>query len=136
MDWNRWALSRSYGALQMAEVAPLDGAVLDIRLRDGFTFAAYRALVPFVFLTGVMPEGLPIEFRAALAVAKLFEPESLVIAVRTILEVGPRFGFGPYSSTYGPATHVPCRTTQSTSSRQALSASGQQCDRGRLTGSR
>ena len=76
-------------ALRMARVLDLDGAVMDIRVRDENVFPVCRLLraqgVPFVFLTGTRHGAIPIEFREVPVVAKPFEAAALLDAVQAML---------------------------------------------------
>lgn len=79
-------VSRVQSALRLVEAAPLDGALLDVNLAGEFCFPVAAALrhrgVPFIFLTGYDDPGLiPMEFRAALRLAKPFDRTKLTTAI-------------------------------------------------------
>ena len=76
-------------ALRMVDSLDLDGAVMDIRVRDENTFPVCRLLraqgVPFVFLTGTRRGAIPNEFREVPIVAKPFEAATLLDAVQAMV---------------------------------------------------
>ena len=90
-------------ALRLARVLDLDGAVMDIRVRDENTFPVCRLLtaqgVPFVFLTGTRRGAIPNEFREVPIVAKPFEAAALLDAVQAMLPATAPLG----------AFNMPCK---------------------------
>ncbi len=74
---------------ELLDSAPIDAAVLDIRLRDGLCFGVARRLVdegiPFLFLTGSLGDVIPQEFQAIPVLYKPAEPAALLLLLRTIL---------------------------------------------------
>lgn len=74
------------GGLQIARNGLVDGALLDIRLRDDLSFPIATALaergIPYLFLTGYDDERLiPPEFRSAISLSKPVDPDRLSAAI-------------------------------------------------------
>jgi DNA-binding response OmpR family regulator len=79
-------------ACYLARERALDGAVLDIKLRDALCFPAASILlargIPFVFISGYSDTGLiPLECRGAPLVYKPFEADELKEAISALLAV-------------------------------------------------
>lgn len=79
------SFTRVHEAVQFAERADIDFAVLDINLRDVKSFPVAEILrrrgIPFVFATGYGTEGLSAEFRNELTLQKPYEPRELERAI-------------------------------------------------------
>jgi len=79
-------------ACYLARERALDGAVLDIKLRDAFCFPAASILlargIPFVFISGYSDTGLiPLECRGAPLLYKPFAADELKEAISALLAV-------------------------------------------------
>jgi CheY-like chemotaxis protein len=76
-------------ALQMIEDSAFEGALLDANLHGrpvgAIAAALTRRKIPFVFVTGYGPDGLPHAFRHVKALAKPFSPQQLLEAVMGLM---------------------------------------------------
>ena len=75
----------------LARESALDGAILDVKLREGMSFPIAAILearrIPFVFVTGYHERSqIPAEFRSAPLVCKPFEDDELGAALGLILD--------------------------------------------------
>ena len=81
-------------ALIEQEGAALDGALLDVTLRDGESYALADALalrgIPYAFVTGHGVGGLKPAYRGALTLTKPFLPEDLQKVVTHICALKSR----------------------------------------------
>lgn len=72
-------------AVEAVRVEALDGAVLDVELDGGQTFAAAHGLarrdVPFIFVTGYRREWLPLTLTHVPLLGKPFDQHELIEAV-------------------------------------------------------
>jgi len=73
-------------ALELVEHSGhLDGAVLDIKLRDGMVFPVAEALwargVPFVFTTGYNEQAIPDRYKDVVRYEKPFDPAQVARAL-------------------------------------------------------
>lgn len=79
-------------AQTLAEREPLDGAVLDINMGDGATFAIADILkarnVPFCFATGYGPAGLPSEYSDVPVLQKPYTELALTEMLQRLLSSG------------------------------------------------
>ena len=85
-------VGRLQEACYLARERALDGALLDIKLRDALCFPAASILlargIPFVFISGYSDKGLiPLECRGAPLVYKPFEADELKEAINFFLAV-------------------------------------------------
>lgn len=82
--------------LAVARYAHLDGAVLNIRLSDGFSFPIAEALrergVPFFFVSGYNPGSIPKSLHDVPAFAKPVDAETFIDAVRRLILSPPSGG--------------------------------------------
>ncbi len=83
-------VARLTKAIELAQGAALDGAILDVNLAGSLVFPAAAALrargVPFFFLTGYEDSTLfPAEFRSVPRLAKPFEDAALERLVAQVL---------------------------------------------------
>jgi CheY-like chemotaxis protein len=73
-----------------AEAATLDGALLDVTLREGDSYEVADALtlrgVPYAFVTGHGVDGLAPAYRRSLVLSKPFMPEDLQKMIARLLE--------------------------------------------------
>lgn len=76
-------------ALELAETAELDAAVLDVNIHAGRSYVVAEALVargvPFVYATAYAAGGLEARAPKAPVLAKPYEPEALERALRKVL---------------------------------------------------
>lgn len=72
-------------ALRLIEAEPLDGAVLDVKLRGDLAFPVADSLieknVPFIFMTGYGSDFIPERYAAILRCEKPSEPDDLIKAL-------------------------------------------------------
>jgi DNA-binding response OmpR family regulator len=77
-------------ALRAAAYAPLDGAILDIRVRDGPSYPVAANLrqrnIPFVFATGMAMKGIDAGFQNEVIVSKPFEFDVLDRHLKAIVK--------------------------------------------------
>ena len=68
-------------ALELARASALDGALLDVTIKGGFSFPVATELrqrdVPIVFSTGYAPESLPAAFQGLPCLRKPFSAKQL-----------------------------------------------------------
>jgi DNA-binding response OmpR family regulator len=77
-------------ASELARERALDGALLDIRLCEEFSFPVCKILslrrIPFIFLTGSSDLSvIPLEFRAAPLLVKPFDPDEMRSALAEMI---------------------------------------------------
>ena len=79
-------------AFDLIKATPPDAAFLDVALRNEVSYPVADVLrvrgIPFMFLTGYIPEGLDIRFRDELIVSKPFDFEIIKEALSNSLESG------------------------------------------------
>ena len=72
-------------ALELIGAEPLDGAVLDIKLRGDFIYPVADALterdVPFIFATGYSSGAIPERYAAIVRCVKPVEPDAFIQAL-------------------------------------------------------
>jgi len=75
-------------ACRIARDGRLDGALLDVKIKEGVCFPVAEILsergVPFIFVTTYGEARIPIEFRCAPRLAKPFEPDDLKAAIASL----------------------------------------------------
>jgi DNA-binding NarL/FixJ family response regulator len=78
------------GAVRLISQEPPDGALLDVRLREGSAVEVARALqergVPFVVMSGYSRDTLPLELKKAPFVAKPMSESELVDTARSTFQ--------------------------------------------------
>jgi CheY-like chemotaxis protein len=88
----RGAVPSVAAALQVIRREPLDGAVLDVTLRDGQSFPVARELraraIPFLFVTGYGNSTLPEDLQDAPWMAKPVSPARFARLVDELLRRG------------------------------------------------
>lgn len=79
-------------ALSYARVAPLDGAILDLNVRERSSLPVAEVLrdrgVPFLFLTGYGSGEVPAGLGKVMRLGKPVEPQRLEAALAAIFEAG------------------------------------------------
>lgn len=82
--------SRLPRALELAETADIDLAILDVNLSGQASFPAARLLhdrkVPLLFATGYGRLGIDLEFAAACVLSKPFRIDDLARAIAQVVE--------------------------------------------------
>ena len=83
-------VSRVDKASELARERALDGALLDVRLGQQFSFPVCTILaarrIPFIFLTGSSDLSLiPLEFRSAPLLGKPFDPSEMKSALAAMI---------------------------------------------------
>jgi DNA-binding response OmpR family regulator len=77
------------GAMDIMETAPVDAAILDIRLVQELSYQVAYALrdrgIPFIFVTACRRLDLPPDLRSRPFVEKPFPPRALLHTLRTVL---------------------------------------------------
>jgi CheY-like chemotaxis protein len=84
--------SRIEKALELAQEADFDAAILDVNLNGVYTFAIADAIklrgLPFIFATGYGAGGLPQKYADALILEKPFSQEGLHHLLNQALHLG------------------------------------------------
>ena len=84
---------RLAGALDAAEREQIDAALLDVNLHGEAVFPVADALakrgIPFVFMTGYGPEGLPKRFSDRPVLTKPYRSAAVLAALRALPDVHP-----------------------------------------------
>lgn len=82
-------VARVAQALELIESARPDAAVLDVSLRREKSFPVARVLmkraIPFLFMTGYVPNDIPDDFRGKLMLNKPIDHSKLVSSVAQLL---------------------------------------------------
>lgn len=77
------------GAMGIMEAAPVDAAILDIRLVQEFSYQVAYALrdrgIPFIFVTACRRLDVPLDLRSRPFVEKPFHPRALLHTLRKVL---------------------------------------------------
>jgi hypothetical protein len=80
--------------LAVARYAQIEGAVLNIRLSDGFSFPIATVLrargIPFFFVSGYNPSSIPPSLRDVQAFSKPVDADTFIAAVRRLILHQPK----------------------------------------------